>query len=311
MGKRVVYSILTFLLVTVIIFTIFQFIPGDPVLSKVGLEPDPALEQALRAEFGLDKPLPQRYFSWLLNLVKLDMGTSIRYSLPVNELIADRLPNTVGLAVLSFLIVVAAGIPLGILVAKYNDSKGGILFNSLTQIGIAIPAFFFAMILIIVVCIKLQLLPVSAYAPISKGFLPFLRGMILPAIAVSFSGVSITVRYVRNSIVEELNSDYVLAAKNKGVKEKDILFKHVLRNAMIPIVTILGMIFVSIVTGSIIIETVFSIPGIGSLLIAAIKTSDLPLTQGICVYISIVVILAYLLLDILYMIIDPRIRLKE
>lgn len=167
------------------------------------------------------------------------------------------------------------------------------------------------MILIIVICIKLQLLPVSAYVPLSKGILPFIKGMILPAIAVSFSGVSITVRYVRNSIVEELNSDYVLAAKNKGVKEKDILYKHVLRNAMIPIVTILGMIFVSIVTGSIIIETVFSIPGIGSLLIAAIKTSDLPLTQGICVYISIVVILAYLLLDILYMIIDPRIRLKE
>ncbi|HZK02665.1 MAG TPA: ABC transporter permease [Anaerovoracaceae bacterium] len=311
MGKRVVYSILTFLLVTVIIFTIFQFIPGDPVLSKIGLEPDPALEESLRAEFGLDKPVLERYFNWLFNLVKLDMGTSIRYGLPVNELIASRLPNTVGLAVLSFLIVVIAGIPLGIVVARHNESRWGIIFNALTQVGIAIPSFFFAMILILVISIKLQLLPVSAYAPISKGIIPFLKGMLLPAVAVSFSGVSITVRYVRSSIVEELNSDYVLAAKNKGVKEKDILYRHVLRNAMIPIVTILGMIFVSIVTGSIIIETVFSIPGIGSLLIAAIKTSDLPLTQGICVYISIVVISAYLLLDILYMIIDPRIRLKE
>lgn len=142
MGKRVAYSVLTFLLVTVIIFTIFQFIPGDPVLSRVGLEPDPALEAALRAEFGLDKPVPQRYFSWLFNLLKLDMGTSIRYNLPVNALIIERLPNTVGLAVLSFIIVVAAGIPLGILVAKYNNSRGGIIFNGLTQIGIAIPAFF-------------------------------------------------------------------------------------------------------------------------------------------------------------------------
>lgn len=311
MGKRVIYSILTFLLVTIIIFTIFQFIPGDPVLSRIGLEPDPALEEALRAEFGLDKPLAERYFGWLFDLLRLDMGTSIRYGLPVNDLIAQRLPNTVGLAILSFFIVVMAGIPLGILVARYNDSKGGIVINALTQVGIAIPAFFFAMILIIVVCLKLQLLPVAAYVPLSKGIWPFLKGMLLPAIAVSFSGVSITVRYVRNSIVEELNSDYVLAAKNKGVKEKDILYRHVLRNAMIPIVTILGMIFVSIVTGSIIIETVFSIPGIGSLLIGAIKNSDLPLTQGICVYISIVVILAYLILDILYMIIDPRIRLKE
>lgn len=311
MGKRILYSILTFLLVSVIIFVVFQFIPGDPILSKIGVEPDPALEQALREEFGLDKPLPERYFGWLFNLAKLDMGTSIRYNLPINELITARLPNTVGLALISFAFVVIIGVPLGIFVAKHNNSRLSIVYNALTQVGISIPVFFFAMILIIVVSIKLQLIPVTAYAPITKGFLPFLRGMLLPAIAVSFSGISITVRYVRNSIIEELNSDYVLAAKNKGVKNKDILYKHVLRNAMIPIVTILGMIFVSIITGSIIVETVFSIPGIGALLIAAIKTSDLPLTQGICVYISIVVILAYLILDILYMVIDPRIRLKE
>ncbi len=311
MGKRIIYSFLTFLLVTIIIFIFFQFIPGDPVLSKIGLEPDPALEAILRAEFGLDRPLPERYLRWLGNLARLDMGTSIRFNQPVNKLIAARLPNTVALAVLSFILVAAAGIPLGILAAKLNDTKAGTLFNAITQIGIAIPAFFFAMILIIIVSIKLKLVPVTAYVPMSKGFFPFLRGMLLPAIAVSFSGISITVRYVRNSIIEELESNYVLAAKNKGVKSGDILYKHVLRNAMIPIVTILGMIFVSIVTGSIVIETVFSIPGIGSLLIAAIKTSDLPLTQGICVYISIVVIFAYLLLDIIYMLIDPRIRLKE
>lgn len=311
MGKRIVYSVLTFFLVTAIIFTIFQFIPGDPVLSKVGIEPDPALEQALRAEFNLDKPVLQRYFNWLINLAQLDMGKSIRYNLPVNDLISARLPNTVGLAVISFLIVLCSGIPLGIFVAKHNEGKWRTFFNAVTQIGIAVPVFFFAMILIIIVCIKLQLIPVSSFVPISQGVLPFIKGLLLPAIAVSFSGISITVRYVRNSIIEELQNDYVLVAKNKGVKERDILYKHVLRNALIPIVTILGMIFVSIVTGSIIIETVFSIPGIGSLLIAAIKSTDLILTQGICVYISIVVIMAYLLLDILYMIIDPRIRLKE
>lgn len=311
MGKRILYSVLTFLLVSIIIFVVFQFIPGDPILSKIGVEPDAALEQALREEFGLDKPLHERYFGWLFNLAKLDMGTSIRYNLPINELIMTRLPNTVGLALLSFAFVVIIGVPLGIFVAKHNNSRLSIVYNALTQVGISIPVFFFAMILIIVVSIKLQLIPVTAFVPITKGFFPFLKGLLLPAIAVSFSGISITVRYVRNSIVEELNSDYVLAAKNKGVKNKDILYKHVLRNAMIPIVTILGMIFVSIVTGSIIVESVFSIPGIGALLIAAIKNSDLPLTQGITVYISIVVILAYLLLDILYMVIDPRIRLKE
>ncbi|MDO4552150.1 MAG: ABC transporter permease [Bacillota bacterium] len=311
MAKRILYSILTFFLVTIIIFVIFQLIPGNPVLNKIGLEPDPALEQLLMEKYGLDKPPLERYFDWIINLFQLDMGESIRYGLPVNQLLLDRLPNTVGLAIFAFILVGIVGIPLGILAARFNKGGRGTLLNGATQVGIAIPSFFLAMILILVFCIKLGWLPVNAFTTIDAGLLPFIRGLILPAVAVAFSGISITVRYVRNSMVEELNSDYVLAARNKGVSEKDILYKHVLRNAMIPIVTILGMIFVSIITGSIVVEQVFTIPGIGALLVTGIQNLDLPLVQGICVYVSIVVILAYLLLDILYMVIDPRIRIKE
>ncbi len=313
MLKRILYSILTLLLVSVIIFVIFQFIPGDPILSKLGEESDEALEQVLREEFELDKPVLQRYFSWLNDLLHFNMGKSIKYNTSVNKLIADRLPNTLGLTILSFVFVILIGIPLGIIVAKYNKSNSnkGVIFNIITQLGIAIPSFFFALVLILIFSIKLKLVPVASFHPITSGLLPFVKGLILPAMAVSMSAISITVRYVRNSIVEQLNEDYVLVAKNKGVKEKRILYNHVLRNAMVPIVTILGILFVNIVTGSIVVEAVFSIPGIGSLLTAAIKSKDLPLTQGICVYISFVVVFVFLLLDILYKIIDPRIRVKE
>lgn len=313
MLKRILYSILTLLLVSIIIFAIFQFIPGDPILSRLGEESDEALEQILRKEFDLDKPVLQRYLSWLNKLLHLDMGKSIKYSTPVNKLIAERLPNTFGLTLLSFIIIIFIGIPLGIIVAKYNKSNSskGVIFNIITQLGIAIPSFFFAIILILIFSIWLKIVPVASFQPITNGFLPFVKGLILPAIAVSVSAISITVRYVRNSIAEQLNEDYVLLAKNKGVREKQILYRHVLRNAMIPVITILGILFVNIVTGSIVVEAVFSIPGIGSLLTAAIKSKDLPLTQGICVYISFVVIIIFLILDILYKVIDPRIRVKE
>lgn len=313
MIKRILYSIVTLLIVSVIIFVIFQIIPGDPILSKLGEEYDPALESVLRQEFGLDKPVVERYVSWLSGLIRFDFGKSIKYNKPVNELIMHRLPNTLGLTIMSFLLVIVIGIPLGILIAKHNKSNSNksVIFNILTQLGIAIPSFFFAMILIIVFCIKLKLFDVSAFRPLSDGLGSFVKGLILPSIAVSASAISITVRYVRNSVVEQLNADYVLSAKNKGAKENRILYKHILRNSMIPVITILGMLFVNIVTGSIVVEAVFSIPGIGSLLTAAIKSKDLPLTQGICIYISFVVIFVFLILDILYRLIDPRIRVRE
>lgn len=313
MIKRILYSILTLLLVSIIIFVTFQYIPGDPILSKLGEESDEALEQVLRQEFGLDKPVLERYFTWLNDILHFDLGKSIKYNTSVNKLIANRLPNTLGLTLLSFVLVILIGIPIGIIVAKHNKSNSGagVLYNIITQLGIAIPSFFVAIVLILIFSIKLKLIPVSAFQPIGNGLLPFIKGLILPSVAVSLSAISITVRYVRNSVIEQLGSDYVMVAKNKGVKENSILYKHVLRNAMIPIVTILGILFVNIVTGSIVVESVFSIPGIGSLLTAAIKSKDLPLTQGICVYISFVVVVVFLILDILYRIIDPRIRVKE
>ncbi len=311
MGKRILYSILTFFLVTILLFAVFQLIPGSPVLNRLGLEPDPALEAALRSEYHLDDPLLGRYCSWLWDLFHLDMGRSLRYDLPVNQLLLQRLPNTIGLALFAFAFVLLLGIPLGVLAAKLSKGKRGAVFNGFCQLGVALPSFFVAMLLILLFCLKLKWLPVNCFVSLNKGLFPFLRGLLLPALAVAFSGISTTARYVRSSVLEEMGKDYVLTARNKGVKEGVILRSHILRNAMIPVVTILGMIFVSIITGSIVVEQVFSIPGIGMLLVSGIQSLDIVLVQGICVYISLVVIVAYLLLDLLYMAIDPRIRIQE
>lgn len=323
MVKRILYSILTFFLVTVLIFGLFLLMPQDPVKMKVGDEADPVFEAALRYKYGFtyspeigaeEIPPTARYFRWLSGLLRLDLGISIRYDKSVNDLLGTRLPNTVGLAIISFIIDVVIGVSLGVFVAKVTNSGHytfGAIINILTQIGIAIPVFFASILLILLVCIKLRLLPVTGFKPLESGLAPFLKGMILPAISISVGGVSLIVRYVRNAMTEELASDYVRCARSKGVSETKILFKHVLRNALIPIVTILGMRLASIITGSIVIEQVYSVPGIGTLMISGINSGDSILVQGICVYISMVVIIMYLVLDLLYMVIDPRIRVRS
>jgi len=320
MVKRILYSIVTFFLVTVIIFGLFLLMPTDPIAIKLGDNADDNLEAQLRykhgftvsPEIGAEKvPDITRYFKWLGGLFQGSLGISIRYDRPVVELMSTRLPNTIGLALMALTCDVLIGVPVGILVAKLSNSGHywvGAIASILTQIGIAIPAFFAAVLLILLVCIKLRLRPVTAWVPIEDGFFPFINGLLLPALSISIPGVSLITRYTRAAMTEELNSDYVRTARCKGVNETVILFKHVLRNALIPVVTILGMRLASVITGSIVLEQLYSIPGLGTLMISGINSSDCILVQGLCVYVSMVVVVTYLVLDLLYMAIDPRIR---
>ena len=308
--KKIFASIITIFLVSIIIFFIFQIIPGDPILSKLGENNDPALAAALRSEYGLDKPLVLRYFNWLGGLLQGNLGISIRYTIPVNNLISARLPITISLSVFSLILVVLFGIPLGILAAYLHNNGKGFIFNLLTQLGIAVPPFYVAMLLILVFSIQLNLLPVSSYVSPSENLVDFLSGMLLPALAVSISSIAVTARYTRNSFLQELNENYVRTARASGIGQRKILYGYVLRNALVPVMTILGLIIVSVLTGSMVIESVFSIPGIGSLLFEGIKGRDFPLVQGITFYISAIVVFGFLILDILYGVIDPRIRVK-
>jgi len=293
------------------IFYVFQVIPGDPVLSRLGQEADPALEALLREELGLDQPPMRRYLNWVVALSRGDLGTSIRFRLPVQELIGQRLPNTLALAIWSFVLIVVISIPLGIWLARHSRSAGGLFVNGITQLGIAIPSFWLAIMLMLVFGVKLGWLPINGYVPWGVSPLGFIRSMLLPGLAISFSSIAIVVRYLRASLLDQMLQDYVRTARNKGLSENVILFRHVLRNAFLPVLTILGVILVNILTGSIVIESTFSIPGLGQLLQTAIRSRDLPLVQGITLYISVVVTLGFLFVDLLSAKIDPRIRDKE
>lgn len=301
---------MTLFLVSIMIFYVFQVIPGDPVLSRLGQEADPALEALLREELGLDQPPMRRYLNWVVALSRGDLGTSIRFRLPVQELIGQRLPNTLALAIWSFILIVVISIPLGIWLARHSRSTGGLLVNGITQLGIAIPSFWLAIMLMLIFGVKLGWLPINGYVPWNVSPLGFMRSMLLPGIAISFSSIAIVVRYLRASLLDQMLQDYVRTARNKGLSENVILFRHVLRNAFLPVLTILGVILVNILTGSIVIESTFSIPGIGQLLQTAIRNRDLPLVQGITLYISVVVTAGFLLVDLLSAKIDPRIRDK-
>ncbi len=302
---------MTLFLVSLLIFFVFQIIPGDPVLSRLGQEADPALEALLREELGLDQPPMRRYINWVVALSRGDLGTSIRFRMPVQELIGQRLPNTLALAIWSFMLILVISIPLGIWLAKHSRGPAGLLINGMTQLGIAIPSFWMAILLMLVFGVKLGWLPIHGYVPWRENPLGFIRSMILPGLAVSFSSIAIVVRYLRASLLDQMLQDYVRTARNKGLTENVILYRHVLRNAFLPVLTILGVILVNILTGSIVIESTFSIPGLGQLLQTAIRNRDLPLVQGITLYVSVVVTFGFLFVDLLSAKIDPRIRDKE
>ncbi len=305
---KILHSLLTIFLVSLVIFFMFQIIPGDAILEKIGEVSDPALESALRKQFGMDAPPHIRYFNYLSGIFSGDLGISIRYSVPVIELMKSRLPNTLGITALAMLITILIGIPLGVITAKYSKKSIGFTFNIITQICTSIPSFFMAVILTLIFSIWLRLFDVVLYVPIDQDFFGYLKGLILPSLAVSIGTMATVARYTRGSVLEQLNMNYVRTAQNKGLTENYILIKHILPNTLITVLTIAGILLANILGGTIVVESAFSIPGIGSLLATGIKSRDFPLVQGISLYITICVVIVFLILDILYNLIDPRIE---
>lgn len=305
--SRLVSALLTLLVVSLVIFVIFQVIPGNAMLSRFGVDADPALIELMQQEFGLDEPPLQRYLGWLGGVLRGDFGRSLRFDATVNELIAARLPNTIALAITSFLLVLLIGLPLGLWLFLRQNTRWGRIVALLTQLLLATPVFALAILLMLVFGIWLDLLPISGYTPWYEDMGLFLRSLILPAFAISLPSVAIVVRYLQSSLQEQSSQDYVRTARNKGLSERQILYRHLLRNAFIPVLTILGVILINTLGGSIIAEAAFTIPGIGQLLNTAIRNRDLPLVQGISFYIAAIVVCGYLLLDLLYAWIDPRI----
>ncbi|MCM3709194.1 ABC transporter permease [Sporosarcina luteola] len=307
--RRIVLLVVTLTLVSLITFSVFQVIPGDPIRIMLGPDADEEQVATLEKQLGLDKPLYMQYAQWIGGVAKGDFGQSIRFSKPVSELIVDRLPVTISLALMSVIIVAIIAIPLGVFMAKRQNKPSDVVFSSLTQVGMAIPSFWLGMLLILYLGMTIKFFSISGYVPWSISVKGALGSLLLPAITIAIPQIAVMFRYVRNTVIEQLQLDYVRTIRSKGITEKYVLFKHVLRNSMIPVLTVFGLIFAEVVAGTIIVEQVFGLPGIGRLLISSIGSRDFPLVQGIIMYITVVVVLVNFFVDILYSILDPRIRM--
>ncbi|MGE7920088.1 ABC transporter permease [Viridibacillus sp. NPDC093762] len=308
--RRIILFVVTMAIVSFITFAVFQILPGDPIRTMLGTEADEVQVETLRKELGLDQPLYVQYFEWAKGLVTGDLGESIRFSMPVKELLMDRLPVTISLAAITLLIVIIVAIPLGIFVAKRQNKMSDVVFSSITQVGMAIPSFWLGMLLILYLGMNFSFFSISGYVPWTESITGALGAILLPALTIAIPQIAVKFRYVRNAILEQLRLDYVRTIRSKGITEKFVMYKHVLRNSMIPILTIFGLITAEVVAGTIIVEQVFALPGIGQLLITSIGYRDFPLVQGIVMYITFVVVFINFFVDILYSVLDPRIRLN-
>ena len=313
LGKKIVTLIMTLFVVSAAAFIAFQIIPGDVVTSILGTEATPEREAQLREELGLNDPPVVRYFRWAGGVLRGDLGISYRYAknmnemMPVAELIGDKLPVTLSLAAISLALIVVVSIPLGVLWARSKNKVLDAALGVITQASMAVPSFFLGIIVTYLFGMVLKCFVPGRYVSYEKDMGGFLFYLLFPAMAIALPKAAMTARFLRNSMLTELKADYVRTARSKGCSERRVMYSHVLRNAMMPVITFLGMMIAEIVAGSIVVEQVFSLPGIGRLLISSISTRDLPVVEILILYITFVVIFVYFLVDILYRVVDPRI----
>ena len=308
--RRFILLIVTVILVSIITFAVFQILPGDPVRTMLGTEADPTQIENLRSELGLDRPLYEQYTDLMKGIVTGELGNSIRFSMPVKELLLARLPVTISLAAITLFIVCFISLPLGMFAARRQNQLSDLTLSSATQLGMAIPSFWLGMMLILYVGLNVEFFKISGYIPWSTSIVGALSTLILPALTIAIPQIAVNFRYVRTAILEQVRMDYVRTIRSKGIVERMVMYKHVLKNAMIPILTVFGLITAEIVAGTIIVEQVFSLPGVGQLLITGINNRDFPLVQGIVMYITVAVVTINFIVDILYTVLDPRIRLR-
>lgn len=309
--KKILGFIFTILLVSIITFVVFQILPGDPAQIILGVDADPAQIENLRATMNLDKGYVERYLIWLTNALKGDLGVSYRYSRAVSELISESFFVTSSLAVYSIALTILIGLPLGIFIAKNSKKKITTGISMLSQLGISVPSFCMGIVLISIFSVNLGWFDSIGYIPASESLTGWFKTMFMPSLSIAFGSSAVLARYIRVSIANQQKQDYVRTAKSKGLSERIIMNQHILRNSLIPVITILGMLVADILGGSIIIENVFSLPGIGKLISTSITTRDLPLIQGLTVYLAGIVVICNFGVDILYSIIDPRIKTKR
>ena len=305
--KKIASAIITIVVVSCLVFIAFSIIPGDPAVAKLGTQATPEKLEALRIKMGLNEPLLKRFVIWLSGIVRGDFSTSYSYSMSVNSLIAEKIPVTLILAIYSLIIMIIISIPVAVFAARH---KGDIIERTVTiinQVIMSVPPFFGGILISLIFGMTLKLFTPGAYVSYSKNLGGFLAYMFFPALALALPKAAMAVSLLYTSIVDEVKKDYVRTAYSRGNSTKGVFYHHILKNACIPVITFLGMAIADMIAGSIVIEQVFSIPGLGRILLTSIQNRDYPVVEAIIVIIAALVILSNLLVDILYRIIDPRV----
>lgn len=308
LGRRLAGLILTLIVVSFLIFAIMDLLPGDPASIMLGTSASPDTLAALRHQLGLDQPLLLRYGHWVSDVLTGDLGQSYTYGVPVAGLIAERLAVTIPLALSAILLSIAIALPLGTVAAARRNSLIDLIATVFSQISIAVPAFWVALLLIILFSTTLGLMPAGGFPGWSSGLWPALQALVLPAIALALPQAGVLTRVTRSAVLETLHEDFARTARAKGLSSSAVLWRHALPNALVPILTILGLQFTFLIAGAVLVENVFNLPGLGRLAFQALSQRDVIVMQDVVLFFAGLVILMNFIVDMTYLWIDPRFR---
>lgn len=311
LAKRFATLIATLVATSIIVFLVLEILPGDPALLVLGIDASPEQLAVFRSQYGLDRPMLDRYLSWIGNLFVGEFGISYAYKTPVWPLIAERLALTYPLAVAAMLLTVALALALGVFAAARHNRPADVVVMAISQLGVSIPNFWFGLLLILLFAVNLGWLSAGGFPGWSNGIAPALQGLILPSVALAAVQAAILARITRSSILEVLREDFVRTARAKGLSRGAVLWRHVLRNALIPVITIIGLQFGNLLAGAIVVEQVFSLPGLGRLIFQAISNRDIEVVKAAVVLLAFTVVVVNFVVDVLYAVIDPRLRAHD
>lgn len=308
LARRIAGLVLTLLAVSALIFVVMDILPGDPASIMLGMSASPDTLAALRHELGLDQPLVIRYLQWLVGVATGDLGKSYTYGVPVAGLIAERLAVTLPLALMAILISMAIAIPLGVVSASRRNSAVDYAGGFISQLFIAVPGFWVALLLILAFSMSLGWFPAGGFPGWQAGLVAGLEALLLPAVALALQQAGVLTRVTRSSVLEVLNEDFVRTARAKGLSRRAALWRHAVRNALVPVATILGLQFTFLIAGAVLIENVFNLPGLGRLALQALSQRDIIVLQDVVLFFAALVITMNFLVDLSYLLLDPRLR---
>ena len=309
--KRIVSFLVTLLAAMLVVFLVLEVLPGDPALVMLGPDATPDMLRSLHAELGLDQPATLRFFRWLAAMVQGDFGISYSYKVPVSTLVLDRFSVTLPLAILAITLTAVLALLLGVYAAANHNRLGGHIVMGATQLGVAIPNFWFGLLLVLLFSVYLKWFPATGFPGWQAGVFPALHALVLPAIALAIVQAAILARVTRASLLEVLKDDFTRTARSKGLTYRQMLWRHALQNALIPIATIMGLQFAHLIAGTIVIENVFALPGIGNLIFHAVAQRDLIVVRSLVVILAAIVITMNFIVDTAYLFIDPRLRIQK